>query len=51
MYYPGRPRLDRILDIHGFVDAHWANDLDQRRYESGYVFNLFRGVVSSMSKR
>ena len=39
--YQGRPGLDRVLDIHGFVDADWAGDLDQRRSTSGYVFNLF----------
>ena len=35
-----------VLDIHGFVDANWAGDLDQRRSTSGYVFNLFGGAVS-----
>ena len=49
--YEGRPILDRVLDIHGFVDADWAGDLDQRRSTSGYVFSLFGGVVSWMSKR
>ena len=49
--YQGRPRLDRVLDIHGFVDADWAGDLDQRSSTSGYVFNLFGGVVSWMSKK
>ena len=49
--YQGRPGLDRVLDIHGFVDADWARDLDQRRSTSGYVFNLFGGVVSWMSKK
>ena len=49
--YQGRPGLDRVLDIHGFVDAEWARDLDQRRSTSGYVFNLFGGVVSWMSKK
>eukprot|EP00253_Pinus_taeda_P031016 PITA_31016 len=29
--YQGRPRLDRLLDTHGFVDVDWARDLDQRR--------------------
>jgi len=43
--------LDRILDIYGFVDADWAGDLDQRRSTSGYVFNLFGGAVSWMSKK
>ena len=49
--YQGRPGLDRVLDIHGFVDADWVGDLDQRRSTSGYVFNLFGGVVSWMSKK
>eukprot|EP00253_Pinus_taeda_P032954 PITA_32954 len=49
--YQGRPQLDRVLDIRGFVDADWAGDLDQRRSTSGYVFNLFGGAVSWMSKK
>src|ERR1700738_3846462 len=42
--YQRRPGLDRVLDIHGFVDTDWAGDLDQRRSTSGYVFNLFGGA-------
>ena len=49
--YQGRPGLERMLDIHGFVDADWAGDLDQIRSTSGYVFSLFGGIVSWMSKR
>ena len=49
--YQGRPGLERVLDIHGFFDAYWAGDLDQRRSTSGYVFSLFGGAVSWMSKR
>jgi hypothetical protein len=49
--YKGRPGLDRVVDIHGFVDADWAGDLDRRRSTSGYVFNLFGGAISWMSKR
>eukprot|EP00253_Pinus_taeda_P029097 PITA_29097 len=49
--YQGRLGLDRVLDIHGFVDADWAGDLDQRRSTSGYVFNLFGGAISWMSKK
>jgi hypothetical protein len=44
-------RLDRVLDIHGFVDANWVGDLDHRRSTSGYVFNLFGGAISWMRKR
>jgi hypothetical protein len=51
LYYQGRPGLDRVVDIHGFVDADWAGDLDHRRSKSGYVFNLFGRAISWMSKR
>jgi hypothetical protein len=40
-----------VVDIHGFVDADWAGDLDRRRSTSGYVFNLFGGEIIWMSKR
>eukprot|EP00253_Pinus_taeda_P028556 PITA_28556 len=49
--YQGRPGLDRVLDIHGFVDANWARDMRQRRSTSGYVFNLFGGEIGWMSKK
>ena len=49
--YEGRSGLDRVVDIHGFVDADWAGDLDRRRSTNGYVFNLFGGAISWMSKR
>jgi phosphoribosyl-AMP cyclohydrolase len=49
--YQGRPGLDRVVDTHRFVDAKWDGDLDRRRYTSGYVFNLFGGAISWMSKR
>ena len=34
MCYQGRPRLDKVLYIHGFVDADWVGDLDHRRSRS-----------------
>ena len=43
--------MKKALHIRGFVDANWAGDLDQRRSTSGYVFILFGGVVSLMSKK
>jgi hypothetical protein len=43
--------LDKVVDIHGFVDADWAGDIDHRRSTSGYVFNLFGGAISWMRKR
>ena len=50
-WYHGSPRLDIVLDIHGFVDVDWAEDLDHRRSTSVYVFNLFGGAIRWMSKR
>ena len=49
--YQRRPGLDKVLYIHGFVNVEWNGDLDQRRSTSGYVFNLFEGVVNWMSKQ
>jgi hypothetical protein len=49
--YEEIPRLDKVVDIHGFVDAYWARDLDCRRSTSAYVFNLFGGAISWMRKR
>jgi hypothetical protein len=49
--YQGRPGLDKVMDIHSFVDADWAGDLDRRGSTSGYVFNLFGGAISWMNKR
>jgi hypothetical protein len=49
--YQGRPGLDKVVDIHGFVDVDWARDMDRRRSTSGYVFNLFGGVIIWMRKR
>ena len=49
--YQERPGLDRVFGIDYFLDVEWAGDLDQRRSTSGYVFNLFGGAFSWMSKR
>jgi hypothetical protein len=49
--YEGRPGLDRVVDIHGFLYADWDGDLDHRRSTRRYVFNLFGGAISWMSKR
>jgi hypothetical protein len=38
-----------VVDIHGFVDADWAGDLDCIS-TSGYVFNLFGGEINWMRK-
>jgi hypothetical protein len=48
--YKGRLGFDRMVDIHGFVNEDWAGDLDRIISTSGYVFNLFGGEISWMSK-
>jgi phosphoribosyl-AMP cyclohydrolase len=32
-------------------DVDWVGDMDHKRSTSGYVFNLFGGAISWMSKR
>jgi hypothetical protein len=48
--YQGRPRLERVVDIHVFVDTDSVGDLDHIRSTSGYVFNLFGGEINWMKK-
>ena len=43
IFYQGRPRPNRLINVHGYLDC--------RRSTSGYVFNLFGGAISWMSKR
>ena len=44
--YQGRVGPYRVLDVHGFVDVDSNRDMDHIRSTSGFVFNLFRGVIS-----
>lgn len=44
-------RSDSFEPIHGFVDADWGNDLDERRSFSGYVFLMAGGAVTWSCKR
>ena len=36
--------------IQGFVNLDWVGDIDCRRSTSGYVFTMFGGAISWMSK-
>ena len=42
---------EHSLDIRGYMDSDWAGDVDRRRSNSAYVFTLFGGAISWMSKR
>eukprot|EP00253_Pinus_taeda_P002686 PITA_02686 len=46
--FMSKPGKEHWTTVKRFSD--WAGDLDQRRSTSGYVFNLFGGAVSWMSK-
>jgi hypothetical protein len=49
--YQGIPGGDSgKLDVHGFVNADWAGDMDRWRLTNEYVFNMFGGVIIWMSK-
>eukprot|EP00253_Pinus_taeda_P001895 PITA_01895 len=50
----GKKELVYVKAKKGALDnseADWVGDLDQRRSISGYVFNLFGGAVSWISKK
>lgn len=38
-------------ELHGFCDADWASDLDERKSTTGYIFTLQNGAISWSSKR
>ena len=38
-------------DLRGYTDANWASDIETRRSLSIYVFLLFGGTISQISKR
>ena len=47
----GGKRDGMNFEVVGSVDADWGGDVDSRKSTSGYVFNLFGGPVSWMSKK
>jgi Reverse transcriptase (RNA-dependent DNA polymerase) len=38
-------------NLHGYVDADWASDVNDRKSTSGYVFMLAGGAISWSSKK
>jgi hypothetical protein len=48
--YQEKPRRDSELNVHGFIDADWAEDLDRWRLTNGYVFKMFSATINWMSK-
>ena len=48
IYYNGNSKEVRI---YGFIDSEWAGDIDGRQSTSRYVFILFGGAISWMSRK
>jgi hypothetical protein len=49
--YQGKTGGDNELNVPRFFYANWDRDLDRRRSTNGYVFKMFSGAISWMSKR
>eukprot|EP00253_Pinus_taeda_P029970 PITA_29970 len=49
--YQGRPGLERVLDIRGFVDVDWAGRSGSEKIYKWVCVYLFGGAVSWMSKK
>ena len=43
--------MSKLNQVEGYVDAHWAADIDTRRSRTGYIFYLNGGPVSWQSKK
>jgi hypothetical protein len=39
-------RRSDSIEIEGYSDSNFAEDVDDRKSTSGYVFTLARGVIS-----
>lgn len=51
IYYKGKSRSNKQVQMHGFVDFEWVGDVNSRWSTNKYVFNLHGGAVSWMSRR
>jgi hypothetical protein len=51
IWYQGKYGYDSEVNVHGFFDIDSVGDMDRRRSTSGYVFKMFDGAISWMSKR
>ena len=40
-----------MLNVHGSFYVEWVGYIDHRRFIRGYLFNLFGGAISGMSKK
>ena len=45
-----KPRPNKELDVHEFVDDDWTRDRDHRWSTSGCVLSLFGGSINWMTK-
>ncbi len=50
-YHGNSSGSQHLVCIHGFMDSDWVGDIDRRRSTGAYVFTMFGGAISWMSKR
>ena len=50
IYYGGVSEDNKEINVHGFVDFDWDVDIGCKQSTNGYVFKLFGGAVSWMSR-
>ncbi len=43
--------INSQLQVHGYIDADWANNVSDRRSTSGFMFSFGSGAVSWSSKK
>lgn len=49
--YQGKLKTHRKVEVHGFVDSDLASDSNRIQLANKYVFKLFGGAVSWISRR
>ena len=50
-YHGNSSGAPHLVCIHGFLDLDWECDIDSRRSTISYVFTMFGGAISWMSKQ
>lgn len=52
LYFHGYPTgPQNLVNIFGYVDSDWEDDIGNKGSTNGYVFTMFGGAISWMSKR
>ena len=49
--YQEKLEINKKIFVHGFFNFYWDKDLDHKQSVNGYIFELFSGASSWMSRR